>query len=85
MEGEFTKEQIDEFKEAFTVFDKGTSIYYVGISLEFFWPTHQEIFVLWYYCSFIWFHLLLVQISELFQVFFWLWNAKFKFPMFYIS
>ena len=23
MEGEFTKEQIDEFKEAFTVFDKG--------------------------------------------------------------
>ena len=35
MEGEFTKEQIDEFKEAFTVFDKGTSIYYVGIILDF--------------------------------------------------
>ena len=32
MEGEFTKEQIDEFKEAFTVFDKGTSIYYVGMN-----------------------------------------------------
>ena len=31
MEGEFTKEQIDEFKEAFTVFDKGASIHYVGI------------------------------------------------------
>ena len=41
MEGEFTKEQIDEFKEAFTVFDKGTSIYYVGIILDFFWPTHS--------------------------------------------
>ena len=36
MEGEFTKEQIDEFKEAFTVFDKGTSMYYVGIILDFF-------------------------------------------------
>ena len=41
MEGEFTKEQIDEFKEAFTVFDKGTSMYYVGINLDFFWPTHS--------------------------------------------
>ena len=41
MEGEFTKEQIEEFKEAFTVFDKGTSIYYVGIILDFFWPTHS--------------------------------------------
>ena len=41
MEGEFTKEQIDEFKEAFTVFDKGTSIYYVGIIFDFYWPAHS--------------------------------------------
>ena len=39
MEGEFTKEQIDEFREAFAVFDKGISIYYVGIILDFFWPS----------------------------------------------
>ena len=26
---------------------------------------HQEVFALWYYCFFIYFHLLLVQISEL--------------------
>ena len=40
MEGEFTNDQIDQLKEAFTLFDKGTSIYYVGIILDFCWPTH---------------------------------------------
>ena len=46
----------------------------------------QEIFDLWYYCSFICFHLLLVQISELYwSVFFWLHIVKFEFSKFSFS
>ena len=59
-----------------------------------FWPsffssslctTNQEIFDLWYYCSFICFHLLLVQISELYWSVFWLHNVKFESPKFSFS
>ena len=50
-------------------------------SLYFMHPC-QEIFDLWYYCSFICFHLLLVQISELYSSAFWLSNANFKLLMF---